>query len=385
MKLSVFINEHLEEILREWDAFARRLVPDTEDMDQQALRDHAKEMLQTVARDMETAQTSEEQFQKSVGTAASQSDSRDSAAAIHGNLRQASHFSMYQLTAEFRALRATVLRLWLPRVSRLGPDVSAEMVRFNEAIDQALAESVVTYSDRAGKMRNMFLAILGHDLRAPLGTMATAGAALVHPRLTLEQAAEAGMRVSRGANLMSRMVADLIEYTRTQLGDSMPIDLQSANLKETGAWALDDASGVHPERHYEMDASGDLNGRYDPVRMHQLMTNLLVNAARYGSPDTTVRLVIRGESQALLATVNNRGPVIPKTYLRTLFAPLVQQPADANDSRPATSMGLGLYIAREVAQAHGGDIFVTSDEATGTTFSVRIPREAQPRVRAGRP
>jgi len=385
MRLSVFITKNLEEILQEWDAFARRLVPDTEAMDQRALRDHAKEILQAIARDMETEQTPQEQFRKSVGLAAQENESEDSAAAIHGTMRHASHFSMYQLTAEFRALRAAVLRLWLPHVNCQVAEGSDEMVRFNEAIDQALAESVVTYSARANKAREMFLAILGHDLRAPLGAMAMAGAAMKHPGLTLDKAADLGMRVSRGTNLMGKMVADLIEYTRTQLGSGMPINLQSENLKETGSWALDDARGVHPDRPFEMDASGNLQGRYDQVRLHQLLTNLLMNAAQYGTAGKPIKLVLRGEPQTLLATVNNQGRVMSRAYLRAIFKPLVQGPVDATDTRPTTSLGLGLYIAHKIADAHGGDISVTSDEATGTTFTVRIPREPRPEpTREGR-
>jgi signal transduction histidine kinase len=377
VRLSVFITRNLEEILQEWDAFARRLVPDTEAMDQRALRDHAKEILLAIARDMETEQTPDEQFRKSVGLATEESEPEDSAAGIHGTMRHASHFSMYQLTAEFRALRAAVLRLWLPRMSGQVADVSDEMVRFNEAIDQALAESVVTFSDRAHKARGMFLAILGHDLRAPLGAMAMAGAALRHPGLTLEKAADLGVRVGRGSNLMNRMVADLIEYTRSQLGSGMPIELQSENLSETGSWALEDARAVHADRIFEMDAFGDLQGRYDKVRMHQLLTNLLMNAAQYGASGEPVRLLLRAEPQTLVATVNNQGPVMSRAYLRTIFKPLVQQPENAIDARPTTSLGLGLYIAHQIAEAHSGDISVTSDESSGTTFRVRIPRDPQ--------
>ena len=375
MMLSVFITGNLDEILQTWDLFARQLVPDTEAMDQKALRNHAKEMLQAIARDMETEQTPQEQFRKSIGLARQEDEPEGSAAAIHGAMRHASHFSMYQLTAEFRALRAAVLRLWLPHVSRQAVDFSDEMVRFNEAIDQALAESVVTYSDRAYKARDMFLAILGHDLRAPLGAMATAGAALRHPGLTLEKAADLGTRVGRGSSLMGTMVADLIEYTRSQLGSGMPIDLQSESLKETGSWALDDARAVQPDCLFEMEATGDLEGRYDKVRLHQLLTNLLMNAAQYGTAGTPVRLTLYGEPETLVATVNNHGPVMSQAYLRTIFKPLVQQPPDAIDARPTTSLGLGLYIASQIAEAHGGDISVTSDQATGTTFVVRLPRK----------
>jgi signal transduction histidine kinase len=114
------------------------------------------------------------------------------------------------------------------------------------------------------------------------------------------------------------------------------------------------------------------------VRLHQLLTNLLMNAAQYGASGKPIRLLLRGEPQTLVATVNNQGPVMSKAYLRTIFKPLVQQPENAIDARPATSLGLGLYIAHQIAEAHDGAISVTSDEATGTTFTVRIARDPAP-------
>jgi signal transduction histidine kinase len=171
MKLHRFINEHLEQILAEWVAFAKTIEPEAGQMSIVELRDHAKGILQAISLDIETRQNSRQQDQKSKGLAP-EAGAQQSAASIHGALRHASDFSLVQLSAEFRALRATVLRLWLPQVREMSESAAYEMVRFNEAIDQALAESVLTYSARADHMRELFLAILGHDLRAPLFTLA---------------------------------------------------------------------------------------------------------------------------------------------------------------------------------------------------------------------
>ena len=141
MKLSVFITEHLDEILLEWVAFARTLGPATHDLSVLALQDHAKPILEEIARDIETRQSAEQQEEKSQGVAP---EDLRSAAAVHGMQRHVNDFSLVQLAAEFRALRATVLRLRLPNVTQMSGAVVQEMVRFNEAIDQALTESVVT-------------------------------------------------------------------------------------------------------------------------------------------------------------------------------------------------------------------------------------------------
>jgi signal transduction histidine kinase len=374
MKLYRFLNEHIEEILTEWVAFARTLEPAAGSMSSLMLRDHAKGILQAIALDIETSQDPEQQYQKSRGHGPDTAGA-ESAASIHGALRQASDFSLLQLSAEFRALRATVLRLWLPYVTHMEGGTANEMIRFNEAIDQALAESVITYSARADHTRELFLAILGHDLRSPLFSMALAGETLRQPQLTQEQIAEAGDRIRRSTRLMKSMVADLLGYTSTQLGNGMPMTLKEADIRTVCESALEDAIATHPESKFKIDTEGNMVGVFDSVRLHQLFANLLVNAAQYGARERPVLMHARGDTDAVTVQVTNFGETIPEESLSAIFKPLVQLPAEGeNDTRPRTSLGLGLFIAREIAQAHGGDLAVKSDAVEGTTFTVRLPR-----------
>jgi PAS domain S-box-containing protein len=152
MRLSRFIQQHMQPLLTQWDTFARSNAPIGHTMSHLALRNHAEQILLAIAADIETPQSEDERWQKSEG----QSDHRgegQTAAAIHGVLRQERDFSLLQLTAEYRALRATVLHQWLPLAAPLDDEAAREMVRFNEAIDQALAESVVAYDARAQAAR----------------------------------------------------------------------------------------------------------------------------------------------------------------------------------------------------------------------------------------
>ena len=372
MNLSRYINEHMEDILVEWEAFARKLEPAADGMSDLALRDHAKQILEAIAADIRTPQTGQQQHEKSEGLAPQ--EAKDSAASIHGALRHDSDFSVVQLCAEFRALRATVLRRWLPQVQSISADATDEMVRFNEAIDQALAESLATFSARSESTRDLFLAVLGHDLRVPLASMAAAGELLKHPGTGLEAMKDVGTRVSRGAALMSRMVEDLVEYTRTQLGSRMPVSLQELDVGEACTRAVADASAAFPRSRFEIDVKGKLRGCFDEVRLHQLLTNLLTNAAQYGSEEEPVTIASQAEADDIVVRVMNHGAPIPETSWRSIFEPLVQLQADhENGARPKTSLGLGLFVAREIAIAHGGDISVDSTMARGTTFTVRLP------------
>ncbi|GGE69653.1 sensor histidine kinase [Massilia psychrophila] len=372
MKLATFITENMDCILSEWEAFATTLEPAASQMSPLALRDHAKGILTAIVLDIRTRQNAQEQLQKSQGLAP-EPEGAASAASIHGGLRHDSNFSLVQLSAEFRALRATVLRLWLPQVSTMSSSTNDEMVRFNESIDQALAESVVTYSARADHTRELFLAVLGHDLRAPLSTLSMAGQLLMSEATPAAQVGPIGLRIERCARLMSIMVDDLIGYTRTQLGAGMPTMLLDTDLRPICEAAVEDALATHPGSDFDVALVGDLVGQYDGVRMHQLMTNLLINAAQYGGRSAPALLRARADADTVIIEVTNQGNTIPADSLQSIFRPLIQLPAEG-DARPGTSLGLGLFIAREIALAHGGTIVVSSSEMQGTTFTVRLPR-----------
>lgn len=374
MRLSRFINDHIEEILVEWESFARTQLPGATGMSGLALRDHAKQILKAVASDIETDQSAEEQSDKSKGLGPEVA-ADGSAASTHGTLRENSGFSLSQLIAEYRALRASVLRLWLPQITQVTEATSNEMLRFNEAIDQALAESAVTYSEQASRTRDTFLAILGHDLRSPLAAMAMAGDYLTMPEVGTSRTLQIGARVKRSAATMATMVNDLLEYARTQLGGNIPITPHQADMKDICQAALHDAGAVHPDCPFELDASGDLTGSFDSARLQQVVTNLLNNAAQYRAKEHPVTILARGEVSAVIVQVKNFGPVIPSESLQAIFNPLVQLSIkEEQEGPPSTSLGLGLFISREITVAHGGTIAAESSETSGTVITVRLPR-----------
>lgn len=374
MKLSEFITTHVEQILVAWESFARTQGPGADDMSKAQLRDHAKLMLEAIALDLDTPQSGRQRDQKSKGLAPA-SDGKESAASTHGSLREASGFTLLQLTAEFRALRASVLKLWQQEIGELRQPEIADLIRFNEAIDQALAESVVEYAARAARSRDTFMAMLGHDLRSPLTAMVNSGEYLLRPEARKSDISDVGARVKRTALMMSGMVNDLLEYARSQLGGVMPVRRASFDLSKVAVYALRDAQAVAPDCAFHLETEGDLLGQFDAVRMQQAITNLLTNAARFRDKHYAVMLSLAGEAEQLTLHVKNRGPVIPAQAFDAIFDPLVQLAQDEGEAdRPTTSMGLGLFIAKEVANAHGGSISVSSSEKNGTVFTVSIPR-----------
>jgi signal transduction histidine kinase len=376
MRLSIFIRTNMQQILAEWTSFARKAAPSGEQMSALALTDHAEAMLNAIALDIETQQSMQQQYDKSQGGEA-EDHPPDSAAAIHGRLRHANNFSLLQLSSEFRALRATVLRLWLPSIRQMSETSNQEMVRFNEAIDKSLADSIVTYSDRADRTRDLFLAVLGHDLRAPLATISLIGDLLQRAEMSHEQQMNMAQKTKRNAMLMNAMVTDLLGFSRLQMDAGMPIMRASVDIVELCKAAAADAHAMYPNTTIAFHHDGALRGEFDGVRLQQLVTNLLINAAQYSDKGSEVTFEAIGDDDAITLTVRNLGPVIPQESLKTIFQPMVQlDPDGGEEARPRTSLGLGLYIARETALAHHGTIGVTSAAAEGTVFTVRFPRDS---------
>ena len=372
--LADFVRANMDKILAEWETFARTLLPSAATMDSLALRDHAKQILQAIAKDIVTAQSPREQAEKSTDDT-SEDLTVQTAAASHGALRHTSGFDLRQLVAEYRALRASVLRLWEQHTGDKQPDAVYQVTRFNEAIDQALAESVAHYADGVNKSRDTFLAILGHDLRSPLRVVTVSAAALADPATSAGARADAVANIQNGALSMSQMVHDLLEYTRSNLGAGIPLELEEANLAQIIRASLAEVQAGYPQRSFRIDTE-DLTAKVDPTRMQQAITNLLINAVQHGDSTSPVELVARYVGDATLVEIKNKGDRIPASVLQAIFDPVVQLEAVQRNPRRSASLGLGLFIAREIAQGHGGTIEAeSSDEAT--TFTIRIPPHAE--------
>ena len=372
--LSDFLRANIDKIMVEWEAFARTLLPSAATMDSVALRDHAKQILQAIAKDIATPQSPLEQAEKSTEDTSECLDVQ-TAAASHGTLRHTSGFDLRQLVAEYRALRASVLRLWEEYTGDKQPDAVYQVTRFNEAIDQALAESVAHYSEGVNKSRDTFLAVLGHDLRSPLRAVTVSAAALADPATSAPARADAVSRIQISALSMSQMVHDLLEYTRANLGAGIPLDLEDANLAQIIRGSLAEVQSGYPQRSFRVDTEDNLTVHVDAPRMQQAITNLLINAVQHGDSTSPVELVAHHVGDATVVQIKNKGDRIPASVLQAIFDPVVQLEAVQRNPRRSASLGLGLFIAREIAQGHRGTIEAeSSDEAT--TFTISIPPQA---------
>lgn len=375
MRLHEFILTKHEQILTEWETFARTCVPASVTMNVGALRDHAAEMLNVIATDILAPQNAYEQSEKAKGRALT--STLATAAGEHGAGRAESGFTLEQMVAEYRALRASVLQLWTRERGELKLADLEDLIRFNEAIDQSLAESVYEFNQNVENAKELFLAMLGHDLRNPLGAIYSSAkfmletGELQEPHLTLTS------RISQGAKRMSSMVGDLLDFTRGRLGGGIPISPAEANLGNILCDVVDEISAAHPHARIQVDTQDEQNGVWDAARMSQALTNLVLNAVEHAPVGTRVGVDLTGSAANVAIAIHNRGAAIRTDSLNGIFNPMkIRDTSKSAALGPSGNLGLGLYIAERVVHAHGGRIEVESSEERGTTFIVHLPRKS---------
>lgn len=381
-RLSRFIRENIEPILAEWEAFARTL-PRGEAMDITALRDHASDMLCVIADDLDLPQTAQEQAEKARGESDANGDIVSTAAQQHGAGRAESGFTVGQMVAEFRALRASVMRLWTEAHDDTATTDLRDMSRFNEAIDQAIAESITRYTEDVGQSKERFLAILGHDLRNPLGAVITSAGFMLdsakqsgdlpQPYLSLTEG------VLRSGRRMHQMVGDLLEFARVSFGQTIPIERVLMDIEPVVRDVAAEVRASSPGREIRAEFVGDLRGEWDRDRLFQALTNLVGNAVQHGSAGSPVYIAARGAPDAVTIAVHNEGPTIGSEQMTRLFQGMNGVPR--RDGRDRRHLGLGLYIVDKIVTAHAGSIDVQSNAEKGTTFTLRLPRTVSARAR----
>ena len=225
MTLSDFIRQNHRSIIDEFAAFARTLMPSSSPMSDDDLRDHCEELLHAIAKDLDAEQTAEEQANKSMGRGTAQS--MKASGRLHADGRLHHGFTLAHVLAEFRALRASVLRLY----ERTGDGDMAGVRRFNEAIDEALTESATRYSGETDRYRDQFVGILGHDLRSPLGAITAGAALLARAGDNDPRQARVASRILNSAQRMERMIADFLDLTRMRLGGTIPLKPGRTDLR----------------------------------------------------------------------------------------------------------------------------------------------------------
>lgn len=374
MRLPEFITSHMDAILDDWEKYASR-IPVAKGMDKKELRDHAQQMLETIVRDLNSPQTPEEKKKKSEGNGQKGKQAGvDTAAEQHASVRMKAGFTVEDVISEFRALRATVLRHKELATEKPQRSDLEDINRFNEAIDQAVSESVARHSSMIRQAQDIFLGILGHDLRSPLGAVTMSAQYLMQSKTLESKHIKAAAMIYNSSKEMGQLISDLLDFTRTRLGQGMPMQPAQTNVADVIRQAVAQANAFHPERNIVLSLAGDPVGHWDASRIGQVFSNLIANAIKHGAAETPIRITLDGDASDIIASVHNAGEPIPEEALPRIFEPLSRSSTSPAVRRADSGLGLGLFIAREIVQAHGGAISVESSREAGTSFAVRLPR-----------
>jgi signal transduction histidine kinase len=219
---------------------------------------------------------------------------------------------------------------------------------------------------QADHMLEMFVGILGHDLRNPLSAIVmTARAHLKQPRRSALQ--DPLMRILRNCERMGKMIDQLLDVTRIRLGGGVSLRPAPADLRGIAEQVV--AEMVENTNRLALEVSGDTTGTWDTGRLAQVLSNLVGNAIQHSPPGTPISISLNGTLEdTVLIEVTNSGPAIADNLRDVLFEPF-------HPSRPG-GLGLGLYVCKQFVTAHGGTIELESRDDSETCFTVRLPRHS---------
>ena len=356
--LSSFIREHRDAIVREWVSRAQGL-PSAKGLTHARLHDHVPTILDRLADAIDRCDEGPRPL--------------EDLPEQHAILRFHDGYDLRQVVAEYRLLRHVITEMYAER-GGLSPDARANMTPLtvmHETVDRAISEAVDQYAVERDRVRDQFIAMLGHDLRDPLNTILfTQHGQLSRPGLDAATI-KAATRTVNAAKRMERMIADLLDFARGRLGGGISVIPVAFNARTLICETVHEIADTHPGRDVQCvveHASGNFAVEWDSDRIAQVIANLLGNALAHGRDPVIVNTADEGDTLAI--EVSNRGE-IPGDVLPHLFDPFMP---GASDTR-RDGLGLGLYIVQQIAHGHGGTVAAKSTN-DHTTIAVRLPRRA---------
>lgn len=240
--------------------------------------------------------------------------------------------------------------------------------------EQAVRDRAALY-----QFQERLIGIVGHDLRNPLTAVLVSAQMLLKRKDDLhESQVQAVERIARSASRIDALGGLLVDFTQARLGGGVPLRREPSDARPAVERAMDELRSANPKRVLRLDArTANTSGNWDVERLAQVVSNLVSNALRYGAKDAPVTVTLDDAQDAMVIEVHNRGEPIAAELLPHLFEPYKR--GAAAPTAYAAGLGLGLYIVREIALAHGGEVTVQSTAEGGTAFRAKLPRAA-PRV-----
>lgn len=239
---------------------------------------------------------------------------------------------------------------------------------------RGLAETLALQEDRIGEGIGEAIGILGHELRNPLSAITALTRGLLRRADLPGDASERLAQIDHAAQRSLLMIASLLDFSEIRSRGTLPVHPVLSDPVALAATLVEEMRVAHPGREIRLEALGRGEFLLDPLRMGQVLSNLLGNALVHGSPITPVHVLVDVSEREACFAVRNQGPVIPAERVASLFHPFTRGLAgDPSEPTAAQGLGLGLHIVHVIVAAHGGAITVGSDADAHTVFTVRLP------------
>ncbi len=286
----------------------------------------------------------------------------------HGKERSTfPRYNLEQIISEYRILRRTIF-------SVLGEVPPQDRNAIIDAIELGIAEAASEFARQQYQLREKFVSTLAHDLRTPL-TVAKASAQLIlrSPEKTNSIQVIASRIVST-IDRTDRMIKDLLDANQSQMGQKLHLDIERCDLLSIGRIAIEDATSILGD-HFILKSDSSVMGYWDPMMLQRAIGNLLSNAVKYGTPGSHVNVTITQKENKARIAVHNQGKPIPEDEQEEIFDNFYR--IVTAKSGFTQGWGIGLFLVKAAATAHGGIVKVQSGEKTGTTFTIILPTDCR--------
>jgi signal transduction histidine kinase len=341
-----------EEIIARWRADVRAVAAEAKSLARSEIEDNIPGLLDEIVAALEARH--------------SISDASPNASE-HGKQRLRVGFDLNTVVREYGILRNCILRC--AEDAGVHPTID-EYRRLDDSLTIGISDAVVEYSKVRFRLFEMFVSVLSRDLKNPLQAIST-GAEMLQGQAAIAAAAIARVasQMVSSANRINRIVDQLLDLSRVGLGGGFALHRQWFDVKDVCAEVIAALEAAHPGRVVDLNVDGQCTGSWDRERIAQVLSNLGVNALTHGDQTSPVEYQLRADGDAVVIAVHNVGEPIPEAEFARLFDPFRQHP-----EAPGGSLGLGLYIVREIVREHGGTVTIDSTADAGTTFRVRLPK-----------
>jgi signal transduction histidine kinase len=346
------------EVLLEWVKRLRQTVKEAEKLPQPILIDTLPALYGNLAEAI------------TPGYPRATADEGNTVAAEHGGERaRLTNYNVHSVIAEYQILRWTILDVLKLNNVELNDE---EFFLINASLDGAIREAVTAFALAQGALHERFVTALTHDLRTPLSN-AVAYAELIKRSADFVRMKEFAQSIADNLGRMDRMIQDLLDSVKFQMGERLPLRLEEVDIQEVVKEVCDEFTVTHGPRFQFI--GNRITGWWDREAIKRAIENIASNAVKYGHPDTPIRIKIDLVNERMLLSVHNEGEPIPPEQIEDIFQ-LFQRAAAAKEGGK-DGWGIGLPYVRSVAESHGGSVAADSAVTRGTTFTIDIPQDVR--------